>query len=242
MKSAVAVIPARAGSKAIKNKNRVEFFGQPLFLWSVASALESNLVRSICITSDDEEIISWGKWASTKNPKICVVKRPDELSTDESPTEPCLFHACDNLNVMMHEYVILLQPTSPFRHHNLIDSVIEKANESGSCFTGFNLGCINWAFSYNAMCPLYNPESRPRRQDIMTNAEIISEDGNVYCSLYSEMKKTGTRFGIRPNCFFTDKIQSLQIDETFDLDMMKSLGETKEVSAWMKSVVNLLPK
>ena len=49
----VAVIPARKGSKRIKNKNVKEFLGKPLLLWTIEAAIQSNQFDYIVLSSDD---------------------------------------------------------------------------------------------------------------------------------------------------------------------------------------------
>jgi len=240
--SAVAIIPCRAESKGIPGKNRAELNGSPLFLWSVAAALECEDVRTVCVTTDDEEIISWGKWAASRNSRITCLSRPKEMATDESPTEPCLFHACDHISVGNHEYVFLLQPTSPFRHGELISRCMTSAKNSGSSFTAISPGHIMWLHGVHASMPLYDPTQRPRRQYSLHSPVVAFEDGNIYCSLYSQMKTTKTRFGDSPNLILSSPIHSVQIDSTEDLDLVRDLSKCKQVNEWMQNVQALLPK
>jgi len=240
--SAVVVIPCRAGSRGVPGKNRAEVNGSPLFLWSVAAALECEDVRTVCVTTDDEEILSWGKWAASKNNRINCVSRPKEMATDESPTESCLFHACDQNSVGNHEYVVLLQPTSPFRHGALIRKCITAASNSGSSFTAIAPGHIMWLHGVHASMPLYDPEKRPRRQDSVHSPVVAFEDGNIYCSLYSQMKTTKTRFGDSPKLVLSTLIHSVQIDSTEDLELVRDLAQCKQVNEWMQNVQILLPK
>ena len=106
------VIPARAGSKSIKNKNMKLFFGKPLIYWAIKVGLESNL-GPVCVSTDSEEIQKYAISVGALAPFL----RPDERASDAAPTEPVLIHAYEyflrvGLNI---NAIILLQPTSPFR-------------------------------------------------------------------------------------------------------------------------------
>ena len=59
--SLIALIPARAGSKRIPNKNKKIFFGKPLIYWSIKSALESKLFENGIVSTDDEDIVTIAK-------------------------------------------------------------------------------------------------------------------------------------------------------------------------------------
>lgn len=52
----IAIIPARGGSKRIKNKNIVDFFGQPIIYYSLRAARDSKLFDKIHVSTDSEEI------------------------------------------------------------------------------------------------------------------------------------------------------------------------------------------
>ena len=51
----LAIIPARAGSKRIKNKNMKLFFGKPLIYYSIKAALDSKIFDKIHISSDSKK-------------------------------------------------------------------------------------------------------------------------------------------------------------------------------------------
>jgi CMP-N,N'-diacetyllegionaminic acid synthase len=106
------VIPARAGSKSIKNKNMKLFFGKPLLFWAIKAGLESNL-GPVCVSTDSEEIQQYAISVGALAPFI----RPGELASDAAPTEPVLMHAYEYFLQAGHNInaIILLQPTSPFR-------------------------------------------------------------------------------------------------------------------------------
>lgn len=116
------LIPARKGSKRLKNKNIYKFKKKELFLWSVIAAKHSKYVRKICISSDDERI---EKICKKKN--INFIKRPKKFSNDRSNTKSVILHYLKSLNqIEKPDLIVLLQPTSPLREKKLIDNGIKK--------------------------------------------------------------------------------------------------------------------
>jgi CMP-N-acetylneuraminic acid synthetase len=124
----VAVIPARAGSKGIPNKNLVDLGGKPLIAWSIEAAIQSKYIDKIIVTSDGEQILS----AANAYPEVDTLKRPDELAQDHTPTAPVITHALKECNITAEKYdhLILLQPTSPLRNSGHIDEAIAKMMSS----------------------------------------------------------------------------------------------------------------
>ena len=76
----VIIIPARAGSKRIKNKNMKLFFGKPLIYYSIKAALDSKIFDKIHISSDSKKIINYAKKFKINSD----FERPKYLSDDRT--------------------------------------------------------------------------------------------------------------------------------------------------------------
>ena len=120
----LAIIPARAGSKGIQNKNKKLFCGRPLIEWTVEIALKAKSVKRILVTSDDPDILNN---AFLKKNVDYIVRRPIGLSKDSSPATTYISHAFNVLGGHYDfEYFCVLQPTSPLRISSDIDNLYEK--------------------------------------------------------------------------------------------------------------------
>lgn len=127
----LALIPARAGSKRLKNKNILQFNGLPLIAWTINSALKSKYISKVIISSDDPTVHK----LSEDFPSVFIIKRPIALASDQASSSDVALHA---LNCFPdYDYLILLQPTSPLRDSHDIDSAIEYLIErqARSCFS-----------------------------------------------------------------------------------------------------------
>ena len=109
-KTVLAVIPARSGSKRCPGKNFRDFRGKPLYMWSVECAQKSRYIDRMQLSLDAD--------------------RPPELSNDEAMNEDVLRYY---LEKMPHDWVVLLQPTSPLRLPEDIDAAIERAQMGNAC-------------------------------------------------------------------------------------------------------------
>ncbi len=76
--SSIAIIPARGGSKRFPRKNVAELDGKPLVAYAVEAGLESGVFDTVCVTSDDEEILAVGRDYGAD----LLHERPPELASD----------------------------------------------------------------------------------------------------------------------------------------------------------------
>jgi CMP-N,N'-diacetyllegionaminic acid synthase len=127
----LTVIPARAGSKGVPRKNLKTLGGRPLVVWSVEAALASKKTGAIIVSSDSSEILQ----VACVSPTVRGLKRPDELAQDATPIFPVYRHAIEaheKKTGRTVDYVVGLEPTTPFRSPQDIDACVTKAIELGA--------------------------------------------------------------------------------------------------------------
>jgi N-acylneuraminate cytidylyltransferase len=106
--SAVALIPARAGSIRVPGKNVRELAGHPLLAYSIAAARESGIFDAIVVSTDGEETAAIARRYGADVP----VLRPAELAGSTSPDIDWVTHI---LHATSYDAFSILRPTSPFR-------------------------------------------------------------------------------------------------------------------------------
>jgi len=87
----ICLIPARAGSKRIKNKNIKKFLGKPLIAWSIQKAKESKLFDDIIVSTDSKKIANIAKKFGASIPFL----RPKRLADDYTIDIEVLQHYLD---------------------------------------------------------------------------------------------------------------------------------------------------
>jgi len=128
---ALAVIPARGGSKQVPRKNLKLLGGKPLIQWSIEAARASTELDRCIVSTDDEEIADVARSLGADVPFL----RPAEFAQDNTPDLPVFQHAIRWL--AEHEryrpsMIVHLRPTLPFREPRQIDDVIRLMRESGA--------------------------------------------------------------------------------------------------------------
>ncbi len=109
----IAIIPARSGSKGLKNKNIKELNGIPLLAYSIYAAKESGLFDEIMVSTDSQLYAD----ISIKHGATVPFLRSEEQSSDTSESwnvvNEVLWRYLENDKKF--DTVCLLQPTSPLR-------------------------------------------------------------------------------------------------------------------------------
>ena len=132
-KTFLIIIPARAGSKGIKNKNIVSVKGKPLIEYTIDFAKNLKLNNEILVSTDSSQIADISRSLGAS----CPFLRPKSLSTDLTGDMPVMRNALieyEKLREKKYEFVIMLQPTSPIRIekqiYNAVDTMIKNNYDS----------------------------------------------------------------------------------------------------------------
>ncbi|MHC4743293.1 MAG: acylneuraminate cytidylyltransferase family protein [Planctomycetota bacterium] len=106
-KTVLCIIPARGGSKRLKDKNIMPVCGRPLIYWAIKAAGDSGICDEIMVSTDSRKITRIAIQCGAK-----VQRRPKELATDTSLVRDTMMYALKQLD-QKYDYVLLLEPTSP---------------------------------------------------------------------------------------------------------------------------------
>ena len=180
-KNAIAIIPARGGSKRIPKKNIKDFFGKPLIVYSIEAALKSNLFEKVIVTTDDGEIAAIAKQYGAEVPFL----RPKELSDDFTGTADVVNHTVDYFeNLDEHyEYICTIYATAPFLQVKYLIEGYELLQKSDvvNAFSSTSMPFpIQRTFKLdtNGRCKMFMPEHyMTRSQDL---EEAYQDAGQFY--------------------------------------------------------------
>lgn len=206
------VIPARAGSKGIKDKNIKKFNGIPLISKTILEAKKISKNFDILVSSDGENILS----LATENGAI-PFKRSIDLALDDSSSEDVLLEVINKFsNITNYDSIIFLQCTSPLTTYRDIDDAINVYENSSydsvfSCYRGFK---PIWNISKHEIKPLnHKKNKRPNRQDVKNQ---VIENGAIYIFHIDTFKKEKTRFCGNVGISIMPENRSIDIDNYMD--------------------------
>lgn len=120
MKSAVAIITARGGSKRIPRKNIKDFLGKPIIAYAIEAAKKSGLFQSIIVSTDDDEIAKVAQKYGAEIP----FRRSQQNSNDQANTNDVLLETFDSFKKTEknYRYACCIYPTAVFTTPKLLQA------------------------------------------------------------------------------------------------------------------------
>lgn len=213
---AIALIPARGGSKGISRKNIKLFNSKPLIYWSIQTALNSNCIDRVIVSTDDEEIAEIARSFSAEVPFL----RPKELATDASPSIDTVIHALENIPHIKD--ILLMQPTSPLRETKHIEEIFNlrsELNSDSAVSVSQSKKHVDLFFRINAkkqICP-NNREFKvlPRQK----YDDLYTLNGSLYLSTKEAILSNKSFFSNSTIGYEMSEEYSLDIDSQIDWDI-----------------------
>ena len=124
MPKVLALVPARAGSKGLKNKNLLKVHGKYLLEWISEVVSSSDLVDKLICSTDSREIA-----ALAFKLGYDVDIRPEKYATDDSKIIDTILHVIKKKVISNYDYLLLLQATSPCIVRSDINRALDAALE-----------------------------------------------------------------------------------------------------------------
>ena len=120
----LAIIPARSGSKGLRNKNIIDLCGKPLMAWSIEAATQTGLFEKVLVSTDSEHYADIARqWGAD------VMMRGEAQSSDTATTYDVMEDLLGRLTEN-YDYFMQLQPTSPLRSAKHVREAIELFDAS----------------------------------------------------------------------------------------------------------------
>lgn len=216
----LGLIPARGGSKGVPHKNIRLLDGRPLLQYTAEAALSSNRLSRVILSTDDEEIAEVGRRCGLDIPFM----RPSDLARDDTPMLPVVQHAIRTLESegSLFDAVCLLQPSSPFREPNTIDSCVEILQQQ-ACDSVVTVLPVpdkynpHWVYFRDEEGLLHlstgEDDPIPRRQAL---PPAFHREGSVYVTRKDVIIEENSLYGKKIVGYPVDISQSVNIDRLED--------------------------
>lgn len=218
----LAVIPARAGSKGIPNKNIRIIGGHPLIYYSIKNAISSSYITDIIISTDSDHVRIIGKQMGVK-----VKWRDSVLCGDEVTLDAVIADAIPKDEEW--DYIVTMQPTSPTLQVKTLDSAIKYAidNDLDTLISAINAPHLSWRIKDGKKVPNYT--ERLNRQYLPpcymeTGAFVISKAFVV---------TPETRIGEKVDVYEIPKDESQDVDDFDDLRSVEAALVREKVAIYV---------
>lgn len=205
----IAVIPARGGSKGIPRKNIKLMNKRPLISYAIRTALRTELIADVLVSTDDDEIADVSAMYGAK-----IISRPAYLAGDDVTLDPVIHHAveCYEKENGRVDVVITMQPTSPLLRAETFDRALDSffSLNVDTMISAVNRPHLSWGEKDGTYFPLY--EKRLNRQYLPKH---LMETG-AFVITKREFVTENSRLGRNINLYEVPEEESVDIDDYAD--------------------------
>lgn len=229
--SCLAIIPARAGSEGVKNKNVALLGDIPLLVHAIRAARQRGVV-DVVVTTDSPAYAD----LASKNGAEVVMRLPHQADA-AAPLDPVLIHALNAWERAggrrMPEYVATLQPDVPFRRPALLPEALEQiqgtAADSLLCLTPLHFvwsgdAGRGWRLEQQHPDVRGAYTQRPNRQAMGSmSMAMYHETGLLYLTRTPYLLATGARLGGVVTAKMVSALEAMEIDTEEDMARARAL-------------------
>ena len=231
--SIVALIPARAGSKRIPDKNIRQLAGHPLIAYTISAALKSKIFSAVIVSTDSKPYADIAKYYGAEVPHL----RPSELAGDLSPDIEWVEYTLGRLRENGRDYdcFSILRPTSPFR----LPETIQRAwrtfkNEQGVDSLRAVEKCKQhpgkmWVVRDNRMVPLLplTPAEQPwHSSQYQSLPEVYAQNASLEIAWTRVVFEGRTIAGNVLMPFFTEGYEGFDVNSAYDWNLAEHLVDS----------------
>ena len=215
----IAIIPARSGSKGLKDKNILLLNGKPLMAYSIEAAVKSKCFDRIIVSTDSKE---YGDIATSYGAEFIL--RSKENSSDTATTYDALQELFSKINIKEYDYFVLLQPTSPLRNEKHIIETVKLFEENYNNYNALSSVAetnkpsilINTIDEDNTMKNFGKGNLKNYRRQ---SYKEYYPNGAIYISKFEHYLNIGHFYGEKSLAYFMNKEDSIDIDNKIDFEL-----------------------
>jgi len=228
--SIVALIPARAGSKRVPDKNIRPLAGHPVIAYTIAAALQSEIFSAVIVSTDSAHYAEIARHYGAEAPFL----RPPEFAGDLSPDVEWVEYTLNRLRGEGRTYdcFSILRPTSPFR----LPATIQRAWQEFAAEKGVDsLRAVEkckqhpgkmWVVRGRRMLPLLplSPPEQPwHSSQYQSLPEVYAQNASLEIAWCRVVLGGRTIAGTVLMPFFTEGYEGFDVNSAYDWDLAEKL-------------------
>ncbi|MAG39065.1 hypothetical protein CMO90_03160 [Candidatus Woesearchaeota archaeon] len=229
----ISIIPARSGSKRVKNKNIKKLMGLPLLAHTVIHSLNSKLISRTIVSTDSKKYANIAQNYGAEVPFL----RPDNISGDRSTDLECFKHCLSFLKKnenYVPDIIVHLRITYPIREKNIIDNCIKlflkKKNYHSLRTISKSEDPIEKMWYKKKDNSIFNPITKNTQNHSVSDQSLPQSYHQNNCVDLLRVKNT-----ILKNKIAGTKILGYEMQHNFDIDYPEDLKKIKQYLAKNKN-------
>lgn len=221
----VALLPMKAISERVPNKNFKDFRGKPLYRWILDTLLEIEEIDCVIINTDARELLESSGLVESE--RVIIRDRKPELLGNYVPMNHVL---ADDVAAYSSALYLMTHTTNPLLSKSTIKAALAEFENKKFCDSLFSVNKVQTRF--------YRGDATPVNHDplhLLPTQELepwYEENSNLYLFTSEGFQQNQSRIGNSPILFETPRLQSLDIDtpEDWELTLLaaEAIGQTKE--------------
>ncbi len=234
MPSAIALIPARAGSERVPDKNIRPLAGHPLLAYAIASARQAGVFDRVICSTDSTKIADVAKRYGADVPFL----RPAKFATSTSPDIEWITHVFERLEEH-YDLFAIVRATNPFRGPDVLQRGLEQllATPEADSIRAVELVKQHpgkmWLLDGKTMRPLLDQshlESAWHAGQYQALPQIYVQNSALEIAWTRVVSQTATREGRVVAPYLTKGYEGFNIDDEEDWERARRLLDTGDVS------------
>ena len=234
MPSAIALIPARAGSERVPDKNIRPLAGHPLLAYAIASARQAGVFDRVICSTDSTKIADVAKRYGADVPFL----RPAKFATSTSPDIEWITHALEQIDEH-YDLFAIVRATNPFRGPDVLQRGLEQllATPEADSIRAVELVKQHpgkmWVLEGKTMRPLLDQshlENAWHAGQYQALPQIYVQNSALEIAWTRVVSQTGTREGRVVAPYLTNDYEGFNIDNEEDWERARRLLDAGEVS------------
>jgi CMP-N-acetylneuraminic acid synthetase len=223
-KKVVALLPMKANSERVKGKNFRDLAGKPLFKWILDELLTVDEIDKVVINTDARNILEENGLVETD--RVIIRDRKKELCGDLVSMNLIL---ADDIAAISADTYIMTHTTNPLISSNTIKQGLEKFHSAVDKDSLFTVNKIQTRFyREDGSAVNHDPDNLIRTQDL---EPWFEENSCLFYFSKESFAKTNARIGEKPLMMVTPPLESLDIDEPHDWEMVAALANYRKENA-----------
>lgn len=225
IKNCICIIPARGGSKRLKNKNILKFKKKHLISHTIENAIKANIFDVIVVSSDSKKILN----ICSKYKNIIIHKRSKKLSDDKAKVNEVCLEVLKyfKLKNFFFNFTCCLYATAPLRKAEDIKKSYKLIKESKNDFviavSEYNLPPHQALFKDKKYLKPLFPELVNKKTNSIGRGKIYVDNGSTYFARTEKFIKNKSFYGNKLSGYFMKRELSIDIDTKEDFDLLKKI-------------------